>query len=51
MFIDSDLLQYELIYAAAGVPECVFPLSPDELVRGTGGRVHDIKRAALVRIR
>jgi Cys-tRNA(Pro) deacylase len=45
VYIDADLLQYDLIYAAAGVPECVFPLSPGELVRGTGGRVEDIKEA------
>jgi Cys-tRNA(Pro) deacylase len=43
VYIDSDLLQYDVVYAAAGVPECVFPLSPDELVRGTGGRVQDLK--------
>jgi prolyl-tRNA editing enzyme YbaK/EbsC (Cys-tRNA(Pro) deacylase) len=43
VFIDSDLLQYDLVYAAAGVPECVFPLTPDELVRGTGGRIQDLK--------
>lgn len=45
IYIDRDLLQYELIYAAAGVPDCVFPLAPDELVRVTGGRVLDIKEA------
>lgn len=44
-YIDRDLLRYPLIYAAGGVPECVFPLSPDELLRATGGRVADIKRA------
>jgi prolyl-tRNA editing enzyme YbaK/EbsC (Cys-tRNA(Pro) deacylase) len=43
IFIDEDLLRLELIYAAAGVPECVFPLSPAELVRATGGRVADLK--------
>ena len=37
IYIDQDLLQYETIYGAAGVPECVFPLTPDELVRATGG--------------
>ena len=42
VYIDGDLLQYDLIYAAAGVPECVFPL-PDELVRATAGRVVDVK--------
>lgn len=43
VYIDPDLFQYELIYAAAGVPECVFPLTPAELVQGTGGRVADVK--------
>lgn len=43
VYIDSDLLQYDVIYGAAGSPECVFPLSPAELVRATGGRVIDVK--------
>jgi prolyl-tRNA editing enzyme YbaK/EbsC (Cys-tRNA(Pro) deacylase) len=43
VYIDTDLLKYDLIYAAAGAPECVFPLTPDELVRATGGRVVEIK--------
>jgi prolyl-tRNA editing enzyme YbaK/EbsC (Cys-tRNA(Pro) deacylase) len=45
IYIDQDLLQYETIYGAAGVPECVFPLTPDELVRATGGSVVDVKEA------
>jgi Cys-tRNA(Pro) deacylase len=43
VYIDPDLLQYELIYAAAGAAECVFPLTPQELVRATGGQVIDVK--------
>ena len=43
VYIDRDLLGYELVYAAAGLPECVFPIAPDELVRATGGQVVDIK--------
>jgi prolyl-tRNA editing enzyme YbaK/EbsC (Cys-tRNA(Pro) deacylase) len=45
-WIDEDLLRHELVYAAAGVPECVFPLTPEELVRITRGRVSDLKEAA-----
>ncbi len=45
IYIDRDLLRHELIYGAAGVPDCVFPLTPDELVRSTGGRVVDVKDA------
>ena len=43
VYVDRDLLGYELVYAAAGRPECVFPIAPDELVRVTGGQVVDIK--------
>ena len=45
IWIDEDLLRHDLIYAAAGVPECVFPLTPDELLRATGGRVADVKES------
>jgi prolyl-tRNA editing enzyme YbaK/EbsC (Cys-tRNA(Pro) deacylase) len=44
VYIDPDLLGYPLIYAAAGGPEYVFPLTPDELVRATGGRVVEVKQ-------
>lgn len=37
--IDEDLLEHERIWAAAGHPNAVFPLTPAELVRLTGGRV------------
>ena len=45
IWVDEDLLSYDRIYAAAGVPECVFPLTPDELVRATGGSVADVKES------
>ncbi len=37
--IDEDLLRYDEIWAAAGTPNAVFRLTPDDLVRMTGGRV------------
>ena len=37
--IDEDLLRHQRIWAAAGHPSAVLPLTPDELVRLTGGRV------------
>jgi prolyl-tRNA editing enzyme YbaK/EbsC (Cys-tRNA(Pro) deacylase) len=37
--VDEDLLQYGEIWAAAGTPNAVFRLTPEELVRMTGGRV------------
>ncbi|MFN8636646.1 MAG: YbaK/EbsC family protein [Chloroflexota bacterium] len=41
--VDRDLLQFDLIWAAAGTPHAVFPITPDALVRATGGRVVDLK--------
>jgi prolyl-tRNA editing enzyme YbaK/EbsC (Cys-tRNA(Pro) deacylase) len=38
-FIDADLLQYEQIWAAAGTPHTVFPLTPADLQRLTAGQV------------
>ncbi len=37
--IDPDLLQYDLIWAAAGTPNAVFQLTPAELVAMTGGQL------------
>jgi prolyl-tRNA editing enzyme YbaK/EbsC (Cys-tRNA(Pro) deacylase) len=42
--IDQDLLGFEEIWAAAGHPNMVFRLRPDDLVRMTGGRVAPVAR-------
>lgn len=34
--LDEDLLGYEEVWAAAGTPDSVFPLAPEELLRATG---------------
>ncbi len=41
-FIDADLLQYDEVWAAAGTPHAVFPLTPAELVQITDGQVVSI---------
>ena len=38
-YIDEDLLQYEIVWAAAGSPNAVFSIPPLELVSTTGGQV------------
>src|SRR5438046_1669963 len=43
ILIDEDLLRWPEIWAAAGHPNAVFRLTPDDLVRMTGGRVAAIK--------
>lgn len=41
--LDQDLLRFEQIWAAAGTPFSVFPLSPDALARLTGAPWSDIR--------
>ncbi len=38
-FIDTSLLQYPEIWAAAGTPHAVFRLTPADLMRMTGGKL------------
>jgi prolyl-tRNA editing enzyme YbaK/EbsC (Cys-tRNA(Pro) deacylase) len=40
--IDAHLLGLARLWAAAGHPNSLFPLTPEELVRMTGGRVAEI---------
>lgn len=44
VFIDRDLLVYDRLIAAAGTPHAVFPITPGDLCRVTGGAVVDLKR-------
>lgn len=44
VLIDGDLLTFPAIWAAAGTPNAVFRLTPDQLVSLTGGRVADVKK-------
>jgi prolyl-tRNA editing enzyme YbaK/EbsC (Cys-tRNA(Pro) deacylase) len=43
--VDRDLLQHDVVWAAGGTPNDVFPISPAALVSATGGRVVDLKAA------
>lgn len=40
--IDEDLLQYPEIWSAAGTPNAIFRLTPQQLVKITGGQVEKI---------
>ncbi len=42
-FLDADLMGFAEIWAAAGTPNAVFPLTPGELRALTGGQVVAIK--------
>ncbi len=44
ILIDADLMALDRLWAAAGTPNAVFPLTPAELVAITGGKVADVKQ-------
>lgn len=44
ILVDRDLLGYEVVWAAAGRPDTSFPISPQELVRASGGTPIDLRR-------
>jgi len=44
--VDEDLLGYDEIWAAAGTPRSVFPLTPAELVERSGGTVARVSPAS-----
>lgn len=41
--IDQDLMQYEEIFAAGGLPEAIFRTTPQDLLKMTGGQLADVK--------
>ncbi|HEX9413418.1 MAG TPA: YbaK/EbsC family protein [Ktedonobacterales bacterium] len=41
-FLDADLCRYDVVWAAAGTPNAVFPLAPAELESISGARVIDL---------
>lgn len=44
VYIDEDLLQYEILWAAAGTPHAVFKLPAADLQRVTDGKIISIKK-------
>lgn len=46
VLVDPALLEHEVLWAAAGLPDAVFPIRPDDLVRVSGGRVAAVAEAA-----
>ena len=42
MFCDSDLLQHEYVWAAAGAPQAVFRVEPHALAEAAGATVAEL---------
>lgn len=43
VLMDRDLLAHDEVWAAAGTPSTVFPLTPEELLRTSGARTADFR--------
>jgi prolyl-tRNA editing enzyme YbaK/EbsC (Cys-tRNA(Pro) deacylase) len=46
VLIDRDLFGYDVLWAAAGTPDSVFPIAPDELLDASGGEIADFKEGS-----
>jgi Cys-tRNA(Pro) deacylase len=44
VYIDEDLISFDIIWAAAGTPNSVFAVTPQALVQATQGEVADLKQ-------
>ncbi len=44
IYIDRDLLQYPVIWAAAGSSHAVFSIKPTDLLNSTGAQIIDVQR-------
>ena len=42
VLVDRDLTRFDVVHAAAGLPDATFPIAPADLVRASGGRVVDL---------
>jgi Cys-tRNA(Pro) deacylase len=45
IYVDEDLRQFDVVWAAAGTPFAVFAIAPDELMEVCGGTAVDLKKS------
>lgn len=45
VLVDRDLVAFDVVYAAGGTPNALFPIAPDDLVRASRGIVADVALA------
>jgi prolyl-tRNA editing enzyme YbaK/EbsC (Cys-tRNA(Pro) deacylase) len=46
VLVDEDLAAHERLWAAAGLPDAVFAVTPHDLIRVSGGRAADLAEGA-----
>ena len=44
VYVDEDLIRFDVVWAAAGTPFAVFAITPDDLVQASHGAVVDLKK-------
>ena len=44
VLLDEDLMQYDLVWGAAGTPQTVFPITPEKLREVSGAKLGDVKQ-------
>lgn len=44
IYIDDSLQRYEMLYAAGGAHNAIFPITLQQLTDATGGKIADVKR-------
>ena len=44
IYIDEDLMQFDIVWAAAGTPFAVFAISPTKLQSASHGQITDLKK-------
>ena len=44
IYIDDSLQRYEMLYAAGGAHNAIFPITLAQLTAATGGKIADVKR-------
>ena len=42
VLVDRALTEFDIVYAAGGTPNALFPIAPADLVRASGGTVADV---------
>jgi len=42
VLVDRRLTEFDIVYAAGGTPNALFPIAPADLVRASGGTVADV---------
>ena len=44
VLMDEDLMQYDIVWGAAGTAQTVFPIAPQELMEVSGALLGDVKQ-------